>query len=174
MSWDGMSTWFETLDGKWNRRHVPARTTATSPLQSNTSSTQSMSALSRLAVPFVYLLIFFLGYPSQWLLMRLEPGPMTKNELIAANITLVLIWITYTRAVFVDPGTIPRDWAGKEEGGKEKEKEGDFGMKSRKWCRKCEAAKPPRAHHCKECGRWVPFLQLTFPTHPMVVLQRDF
>src|SRR5690242_2346896 len=162
----------EALDGKWSRRHVPARTTATSPLQSNTSPTQSMSALSRLAVPFVYLLIFFLGYPSQWLLMRLEPGPMTKNELLAANITLVLIWITYTRAVFVDPGTIPRDWAGKEEGEKEgiggqpKEKEGDFGMKSRKWCRKCEAAKPPRAHHCKECGRCVPFLHFT-SSHPI-------
>ncbi|KAJ4989260.1 palmitoyltransferase Pfa4 (DHHC zinc finger domain-containing protein) [Stagonosporopsis vannaccii] len=119
-----------------------------------------MAALSRLAVPFVYLLIFVLGYPSQWLLMRLEPGPLTKNELIAANITLVLIWITYTRSVFVDPGTIPRDWAGKEGGEKEgaggQEKGGDGAVKSRKWCRKCDAAKPPRAHHCKECGRCIP------------------
>jgi palmitoyltransferase len=27
-------------------------------------------------------------------------------------------------------------------------------VKSRKWCRKCDAPKPPRAHHCKECKRY--------------------
>lgn len=121
----------------------------------------TMSSLSRLAVPFVYALIFALGYPSQWLLMQLEPGPLTKNELITANVTLLLIWITYTRSVFVDPGTIPKDWAGKELGEKKGGGEGeakDDAVKSRKWCRKCDAAKPPRAHHCKECGRCVDLL----------------
>jgi palmitoyltransferase len=116
-----------------------------------------MSKLSQLAVPFVYGLIFFLGYPSQWMLMHLEPGPLTKNELIASNIILVLIWITYTKSVFVDPGTIPKDWAEKEfVDTKEEvsEKERDAVAKSRKWCRKCDAAKPPRAHHCKECKRY--------------------
>jgi palmitoyltransferase len=109
--------------------------------------------LSQLAVPAVYVLIFFLGYPSQWLLMHLEPAPLSKNELIIANVALVLILITYTKSVFVDPGTIPKDWAGTvkivDEKGGEKEGMG----KSRKWCRKCDAAKPPRAHHCKECKR---------------------
>ncbi|KAF1839948.1 zf-DHHC-domain-containing protein [Cucurbitaria berberidis CBS 394.84] len=114
--------------------------------------------LSRLAVPSVYGLIFFLGYPSQWMLMYLEPGPLTKNELIAANLVLILIFTTYTKSVFVDPGTVPKDWAGKKEFGNangtmaEKEAVG----KSRKWCRKCDAAKPPRAHHCKECKRCIP------------------
>ncbi|KAF9699342.1 hypothetical protein EKO04_002148 [Ascochyta lentis] len=112
-----------------------------------------MASLSRLAVPFVYGLIFFLGYPSQWLLMHLEPGPLTKNELVASNVVLVLIWITYTKSVFVDPGTIPGDWVEKEiAGGKESEAV----ARSRKWCRKCDAAKPPRAHHCKECKRCIP------------------
>ncbi|KAF2622761.1 zf-DHHC-domain-containing protein [Macroventuria anomochaeta] len=112
-----------------------------------------MSTLSQLAVPFVYGLIFFLGYPSQWMLMHLEPEPLTKNELIASNVILVLIWITYTKSVFVDPGTVPKDWAEKE---LRDEKEGDAVAKSRKWCRKCDAAKPPRAHHCKECKRCIP------------------
>jgi palmitoyltransferase len=110
-----------------------------------------MSSLSQLAVPFVYGLIFFLGYPSQWLLMQLEPGPLTKNELIVSNVILGLIWVTYTRSVVVDPGTIPREWG---EGEKGSEKEGDGVGRKRKWCRKCDAAKPPRAHHCKECKRY--------------------
>jgi palmitoyltransferase len=117
-----------------------------------------MSALSRFAVPFVYGLIFILGYPSQWLLMHLDPGPLTKNELIATNVTLILIWITYTKSVYVDPGKIPRDWAEKELGNEKStvsERERDVVAKSRKWCRKCDAPKPPRAHHCKECKRYV-------------------
>ncbi len=95
--------------------------------------------------------------------MHLEPAPLTKNELIVSNVILVLIWITYTKSVFVDPGTIPKDWVEKQELGVEKgdgnialsgkETGGDGVGKSRKWCRKCDAAKPPRAHHCKECKR---------------------
>ncbi|KAF1944116.1 zf-DHHC-domain-containing protein [Clathrospora elynae] len=115
--------------------------------------------LSQLAVPSVYTLILFLGYPSQWLLMRLEPAPLTKNELIASNVVLVLILITYTKSVFVDPGNIPKDWAGAVGSADEKEqrnREREALGKSRKWCRKCEAAKPPRAHHCKQCKRCIP------------------
>lgn len=65
--------------------------------------------ISQLAVPAVYALILFLGCPSQLLLMRLDPAPLSKNEIIAANTLLVLILITYTQSVFVDPGTIPKD-----------------------------------------------------------------
>ncbi|KAH7399273.1 palmitoyltransferase pfa4 [Pyrenochaeta sp. MPI-SDFR-AT-0127] len=114
--------------------------------------------LAQLAVPSVYGLIIFLGYPSQWMLMFLEPGPLTKNEIIASNIVLILIFITYTKSVFVDPGTIPKDWAEKQESvklyGSATEREAV--AKSRKWCRKCDAAKPPRAHHCKACQRCIP------------------
>ena len=120
-----------------------------------------MSSLSHLSVPFVCALIFFLGYPSQWLLMRLDPHPLTRNQLITANVVLVLIWITYARSVLVDPGRIPRDWAGEEVGkggekstGEEGRGRGEGEVKSRKWCRKCDAPKPPRAHHCKECKRY--------------------
>jgi palmitoyltransferase len=108
--------------------------------------------LSQLFVPSVYALILFLGYPSQWLLMRLEPKPLTRNELIFSNIVIILILITYTRSVYIDPGTIPKDWAEKQEQGVSDEKK-EIARKSRKWCRKCDAAKPPRAHHCKTCKR---------------------
>ena len=120
------------------------------------STSRQIMELSQLAVPSVYSLIFFLAYPSQWLLMYLQPGPLTKNDLIAVNAAAVLIFITYTKTVFVDPGTIPKDWVDKQEPGKVKgavaEKEAI--AKIRKWCRKCDAAKPPRAHHCKACKRF--------------------
>ncbi|PVI08019.1 zf-DHHC-domain-containing protein [Periconia macrospinosa] len=122
---------------------------------------------SRLAVPAVYLLIAFLGYPSQILFLYLEPAPLTRNELILSNVLLVLIFITYTRSVYVDPGTIPRargeeTEALKEQGiSSEDGKDGKDGKKGgagqrTKWCRKCDAVKPPRAHHCKECKRCIP------------------
>ncbi|KAF2869315.1 DHHC palmitoyltransferase-domain-containing protein [Massariosphaeria phaeospora] len=109
--------------------------------------------LSRLAVPSVYGLILFLGYPSQWLLLHLEPWPLSKNQLIHTNLVLVCIFITYTKTVFVDPGTFPR----KKDDGEELSVGNGCGKeKARKWCRKCNAAKPPRAHHCKECKRCIP------------------
>jgi palmitoyltransferase len=120
--------------------------------------------LNQIAVPAVYALILFLGYPSQVLFLYLDPAPLTKNELILSNVLLVCIFITYTQSVFVDPGTIPKkeeDTSEKEvaglsgKGGAEK-LEGKKGTGQRtKWCRKCDAAKPPRAHHCKECKRSV-------------------
>jgi palmitoyltransferase len=116
--------------------------------------------LSQLFVPCVYALIFFLGYPSQWLLTHLDPAPLNKNELIFANIIVVVIFLTYTQSVFVDPGTIPKDWTEKELSSVNHEKRNDSEqeavLKARKWCRKCSAPKPPRAHHCKSCRRCIP------------------
>jgi palmitoyltransferase len=129
--------------------------------------------LSHLAVPSVYTLIFFLGYPSQWLLMRLEPRPLTKNELIYANIILPLILLTYSKSVFVDPGTIPKNWAEKQEVGESAEKR-EQSAKSRKWCRKCDAAKPPRAHHCKACKRCIPKMDHHCPWTANCVSHRTF
>ncbi|KAF2636116.1 palmitoyltransferase pfa4 [Massarina eburnea CBS 473.64] len=118
--------------------------------------------LNHFAVPGVYILITFLGYPSQILFLYLDPGPLSKNELILSNILLACIFITYTQSVFVDPGTIPNKKGkenedGKEQGGLNGNGSGEKSTGQRtKWCRRCDAAKPPRAHHCKECKRCIP------------------
>jgi hypothetical protein len=97
--------------------------------------------LSRLAVPSVSLLITFLGYTSQWVLLRLEkPEPPTTTQLIRFNALLLCLWICYYRAVTVDPGHIPESTV------QEKERSTATPGQPRKWCRKCDAAKPPRAH----------------------------
>ncbi|KAH7321395.1 DHHC palmitoyltransferase-domain-containing protein [Stachybotrys elegans] len=98
-----------------------------------------------LAVPAVCLLIAFLGYGSQ-LVFRysktLQPGPLSDSETLLFNTLLVLLWITYYRAVSTDPGRyIFTDRVIDADG---------------RWCNKCNAPKPPRAHHCRVCRRCVP------------------
>ncbi|KAF2281268.1 zf-DHHC-domain-containing protein [Westerdykella ornata] len=118
--------------------------------------------LSNLAVPSVYVLIFFLAYTSQWLLKDLEPAPPTEGEYIRFNILLICLLISYTRSVFVDPGHIPT--MHEHEKGPANDVSDNFPSQSRpdntnghrKWCRKCNLPKPPRAHHCRTCGRCIP------------------
>jgi palmitoyltransferase len=105
--------------------------------------------LSQLAVPSVYALIGFLAYSPQILLLYLEPYPISRRELVQFNILLACLLICYTRSVFVDPGRIPADYTPEQE----LEKSGGKQTQTRKWCRKCNVAKPPRAHHCSTCKR---------------------
>ena len=112
-----------------------------------------------LAIPAVTALITFLSYSSQFLFLFLEPGPLTKAETWKFNTLVACIWICYYRACTVDPGRVPKDWAPKTQlaatqGGDKLD--GDVSTRQR-WCRKCAAFKPQRAHHCKICRRYVNF-----------------
>ncbi|KAF5019056.1 hypothetical protein F66182_8948 [Fusarium sp. NRRL 66182] len=99
-----------------------------------------------LAVPSVCTLIVFLGYFSQILFTystSLEPGPPSRHETILFNSLLLILWLTYYRAITVDPGRyIFKDRVIEADG--------------QRWCNKCSAPKPPRAHHCRHCARCVP------------------
>jgi hypothetical protein len=111
-----------------------------------------MEAYSHLAVPGVFTLIAFLSFSSQYLFYHIEPEPLTKKETIIFNALIAALLICYARSVLTDPGHIPPDWAVNSD------ETTVTGAKPR-WCRKCEAVKPPRAHHCKICKRFanVPF-----------------
>ncbi|KAH7153006.1 DHHC palmitoyltransferase-domain-containing protein [Dactylonectria macrodidyma] len=97
-----------------------------------------------LAVPSVCVLIFFLGYFSQLVFhfSTLDPGPPSREESFIFNTLLALLWLTYYRAITVDPGRYVFDDRVLETKGR--------------WCNKCAAPKPPRAHHCRHCARCVP------------------
>lgn len=110
--------------------------------------------LGQLAVPAVYVLISFLAYSSQWLLLYLEPYPLERKQLIRFNGLLIALLITYSRSVLVDPGRILAIESGQEKGERVDDANGNKAAQSRKWCRKCNAVKPPRAHHCRECKRY--------------------
>lgn len=118
--------------------------------------------VSRLAIPAVTALIAFLAYSSQYLFLYLEPAPLDKDQVTKFNLLLACIWVCYFRACFTDPGSVPAGWKPaslKETSDKDSlEDDGllfDSVLNRQRWCRRCEASKPPRAHHCKTCQRWV-------------------
>jgi palmitoyltransferase len=128
--------------------------------------------LEKLAVPSVYILITFLSYSCQYLFLYLEPGPLTPTELIYANTIIICILICYTRTVFVSPGQIPKEVLQELESRSTKQPQKP--SQPRKWCRKCNAPKPARAHHCRACGRCIPKMDHHCPWTANCVSQTTF
>lgn len=112
----------------------------------------ALPTIKILAIPGVSTLIAFLSYSSQYLLFRLEPRPLDKEEIIIFNGLIGCIWICYFRACFTNPGGIPRT-SHQTYGVEKADAAGQTPGKLGRWCKKCDAPKPPRAHHCKECKR---------------------
>ncbi|GIZ43744.1 hypothetical protein CKM354_000696000 [Cercospora kikuchii] len=118
---------------------------------------KDLPLMQRLALPAVSSLIAFLAYTSQWLFHRIEPGPLSSGEAYIFNALVACIFICYWRTCLTDPGTIPKDWhesiSGQESDAKQTATKA--AAQSNRWCRRCEAFKPPRAHHCKTCKRCI-------------------
>ncbi|KAF2088127.1 putative zinc finger protein DHHC domain-containing protein [Saccharata proteae CBS 121410] len=116
--------------------------------------------MSQLAVPAVVALITFLGYSSQYLFLSLEPHPLEQNQVAIFNLLLICLYVSFARACTTDPGFVPKDWVPQpvKVYGEERKSPGteEVVQGARRWCSKCEAAKPPRAHHCKTCKRCIP------------------
>jgi palmitoyltransferase len=118
--------------------------------------------LARLAVPAVVVLVAFLSYSSQYLFSRIGPGPLTSKEKVIFNAFVACIWISYTRACRTDPGGVPSGWEPEES---PKSQQSPLGRKAgsrQRYCRKCEAVKPPRSHPCRVCRRYAATCVLAF------------
>ena len=117
----------------------------------------STFSIAQLAIPGVATLISFLSYGSQILFSGIGPYPLNRSETIAFNALICSIWICYFQACFVDPGAIPSDWIPQAlpnpctEGASQSDA---TPHQKQRWCRKCKVIKPPRAHHCRSCGRY--------------------
>lgn len=111
-------------------------------------------SIAPLALPGVATLISFLAYGSQILFRYIEPSPLTRDEAIAFNVLVCCIWICYFRACFTNPGTIPLGWAPPDSRSHGTPSFDAPNQQRQRWCRKCKAPKPPRAHHCKSCLRY--------------------
>lgn len=109
------------------------------------------NASGYLALTGVVALISFLAYGSQFLFRYVEPHALQQKQAFIFNALVACIWITYTRASFTNPGWVPRalnlDHSASRHSPPLKK------VPRWRWCRKCEALKPPRAHHCKICQR---------------------
>ncbi|KAJ6129521.1 Palmitoyltransferase pfa4 [Penicillium capsulatum] len=140
--------------------HPPINNTsavATFPIASRRASKVEMIgddfAIAQLAIPAVSVLISFLAYTSQYFFHHFESAPLRNDEFWKINIFAMCIWICYFRACYVDPGRLPADY----KSAKSTSLEGEKNLVNlRRWCRRCEAYKPPRAHHCKTCKRCIP------------------
>lgn len=107
----------------------------------------STRGLQVLAIPTVVLLILFLGYFSQYLFntsSNLGSGPLTTSETVTLNTLLLCLWWTYYKACTVNPGTYPPPSSSATP------------TNTKRWCKKCQLPKPPRAHHCRHCNRCIP------------------
>ncbi|PBP19878.1 DHHC zinc finger membrane protein [Diplocarpon rosae] len=117
----------------------------------------NVTVLQSLAIPAVSFLIFFLAYSSQYLFYHIEPGPLSLKQAVWFNLFVGAIWWCYDRACTVDPGQ--RGWVDMVAPNMEKTEVKGSPLtfdKGLRWCKKCEAVKPPRAHHCRTCGRCIP------------------
>lgn len=114
-----------------------------------------LPAAEQIAIPFVALLISFLSYSSQVLFFYIEPEPLSQKQAVWFNISVAAIWWCYWRACTADPGR--KGWVDTVAPVREaNEADGSVLTFDRKlrWCKKCDAVKPPRAHHCRKCGRY--------------------
>lgn len=104
--------------------------------------------LQRLASTGVTALVAFLAYSSQWLFTSIEPGHLRRGDAYIFNTLVACLLICYWRSCLTDPGRIAKNW-------QDSMSDDDAqAAQRRRWCRKCEMYKPPRAHHCKTCKRY--------------------
>ena len=113
-----------------------------------------MFSLPQLALPGVVTLVVFLAYGSQLLFRFIEPGPLTIKQTLAFNTFIGCLWVCYGRACFVDPGRVPYNWSLSPLNDDGSQSPQLPNKKRQRWCKRCEALKPPRTHHCKVCQRY--------------------
>ncbi|KAJ8096795.1 DHHC palmitoyltransferase-domain-containing protein [Lipomyces tetrasporus] len=91
-----------------------------------------------LGIAIPVLLIGGIGWGSDIFIFRKHLQP---DLLIRHRIYVHVIWLTYLLAVLVPPGSPPRPISPNAQL-----------AKISTFCRKCNAIKPPRAHHCRICN----------------------
>lgn len=125
-----------------------------------------LPSLAQLALAGVISLIAFLGYGSQYLFRYTQPAALDQRQSLVFNLLLFCTWVCYARACFTDPGHVPRDWDTNASLNRNSDLDAAALHNPVRWCRKCENSKPPRAHHCKVCQRYLYHDITTF--HPGV------
>jgi palmitoyltransferase len=112
--------------------------------------------VANFAVPAVVSLVALLSYASQYLFYKIEPGPLDSRQRLIFNTLVLCIWVCYARACTTDPGRVPSDWRPDEatENNKTTASRRQSAVARQRYCRKCEANKPPRSHHCRVCKRY--------------------
>ncbi|KAJ7492312.1 palmitoyltransferase PFA4 [Mycena latifolia] len=110
--------------------------------------------LGRLVVNLVILLICFIAYSAQIFIIWPWYGRVFSVQLLTLlvpfNALVGMLFWNYFLCVYSDPGHVPENWKPDthEDGYEVKKLTG-----GPRYCRMCERPKPPRTHHCRQCGR---------------------
>lgn len=67
------------------------------------------------------------------------------------SVSFLLCLISYAAASLTSPGRVPK-WFIELHSSKEIVESHPVNAEKPRWCGKCNAPKPPRAHHCSACG----------------------
>lgn len=122
------------------------------------SSTPNRRWTGRLWVTGTTLLISWIAYSSQyfiiWPTYRQGITKEALNFLLPFNIIVALIFVNYAVCIRTDPGRVPSGWVRslyRTAEGSDRAQQPPMMDEPARFCRHCDAYKPPRAHHCKYC-----------------------
>ncbi|KAF8585118.1 zf-DHHC-domain-containing protein [Ramaria rubella] len=117
-------------------------------------SSRTTRLFGRIWVTCTTLLIAFIAYSVQIFVIYPWYGSEISIDLLKLlgpfNALIGLLYWNYFMTVVTDPGRVPNAW--KPEGDDYEVKKLTGGPR---FCRTCDSFKPPRAHHCRQCGRCV-------------------
>ncbi|CAO3634918.1 unnamed protein product [Cunninghamella blakesleeana] len=103
---------------------------------------------------FVTCMITFLAYSSQiGVLWNFLGGATLKTAfiLIPFNVFVIMIYINYALTCLTDPGSVPPNYIPSQQHHLEVKRSNH----APRFCKTCQNYKPPRAHHCRQCGKCV-------------------
>ncbi|KAI8099607.1 zf-DHHC-domain-containing protein [Halteromyces radiatus] len=105
-------------------------------------------------------LIGTLALTTQWFVLVPSLGgwssPQTLKSLGPLNLGILVLSYYYYLAIVTDPGKVPEGWEPPYSLiQRPEEVQSSKGETGPRFCRSCDAYKPPRAHHCRVCRRCV-------------------
>ncbi|GAA6059464.1 hypothetical protein JCM10212_005403 [Sporobolomyces blumeae] len=114
----------------------------------------------RIWVAGTLVLISFIGFSSQlFIVLPSYEHDWRDRELVKLlvpfNVLLALLYLNYALTVATDPGSIPKGWEPNWDAIETGQAEVKKLTGGPRFCRTCQAYKPPRAHHCRQCKRCV-------------------
>ncbi|OBZ88684.1 Palmitoyltransferase PFA4 [Choanephora cucurbitarum] len=114
----------------------------------------------QIVVAFVVCLISYLQLTTNFYVLGPALGGWFSLEaqktLVPMNILLVSLYVNYYFACTTSPGYTPEGWEPPYAILNPSEDSViQTGLTGPRFCKKCDAYKPPRAHHCRQCGRCV-------------------
>ncbi|KAI8336249.1 DHHC palmitoyltransferase-domain-containing protein [Chlamydoabsidia padenii] len=108
----------------------------------------------------VSLLILSFATTSQWIILAPALGGWSSPQIVTTlgplNLGILILGYYYYMAIVTEPGKVPDGWEPPYSLiPAPEEVHANKGETGPRYCRSCDAYKPPRAHHCRVCRRCI-------------------